>query len=167
MAGYPKKETNEGNQKQKDGHEHHLQPTLPAQSLSTIYSFSFVTRERAPKAPQSIPRPGRACVRLYYASKHRLPSCIHVYGGRMCKMGFEGTKGGKKEQESKGQRSIDRSCRSVAGQGLGRSVFVIELETHSHLYSTTQTDKQTNTKNISVFSQTSCSQTYTWTGLGS
>lgn len=38
--------------------------------------FSFVTRERAPKPPSTKARKGCA---LYYASKHRLPSCIHVW----------------------------------------------------------------------------------------
>lgn len=145
MAGYPKKEINEGNQKQADGHDTIYNPPYQHNRSPPYILFPLSLENGLRKPPQSIPRPGRACVRLYYASKHRLPSCIHVCGGRMCKMGFEGKKGEGRIRRAK-ERSVDRSCRSVAGQGLGRSVFVIELETHSHLYSTTQTDKQTNTK---------------------
>lgn len=98
----PKKEENEGNQQQTDGHDTIYNPPYQ-HNRSPPYILFPLSLENGLRKPLKASRSGRACVRLYYASKHRLPSCIHVYGGRMCKMGFEGTKGGRKEQESKGE----------------------------------------------------------------
>lgn len=113
--------------------------------------FSFVTRERAPKPPPppSTRGPEGLCIVL---CKQASPCChVSMYGRRMCKMGLKEERG-KGEEEGREKGEIHRSCRSVAGQGLGRSVFVIELETHSPT-STLQTDQTDKYKNISVLGQ--------------
>lgn len=108
-----KKEEYEGNQQQTDGHDTIYNPPYQ-HNRSPPYILFPLSLENGLRKPPKAPGSGRACVRLYYASKHRLSYCIHVYGGRMCKMGFEGRKGKEGTGEQRRDPSIDRAAALLA-----------------------------------------------------
>lgn len=141
----PKKEENEGNQQQIDGHDTIYNPPYQHNRSPPYIHFPLSLENGLRKPPKAYQGPeGLVCVCTMQASI----ACRHVSmytAGECVRWGLKERKGERRNRRAK-EKSVDRSCRSVAGQGLGRSVFVIELETHSHLSSTTPTDKQTNTK---------------------
>lgn len=139
MAGYPKRDERRNHRKQTAMTIF----THPTSTIALHHIFFFLCHSRkGSEAPPSTKGPKGLCIVL---CKQASPAPhVSMYGGRMCKMGLK-EEMGEGEEEGRKKGEIHRSCRSVAGQGLGRSVFVIELETHSPPLLYKQT-KQTNTK---------------------
>lgn len=151
MAGYPKNEANEGFRNKQTAMTIFNHPYQ--HNRSPPYILFLCHSRNGSEAPQKHQWPGRVVCALYYASKHHLPPHVSMYGGRIRKMGLKEGNGGRGRRKGRREQGeIHRSCRRVAGQGLGRSVFVIELETHSPT-STLQTDQTDKYKNISVSRQ--------------